>query len=60
MAYNANGQLTSMGWATNYYGYLAFGTPTGLTYTYSSTLNNGQITQMADALSGETVSYTYL
>jgi RHS repeat-associated protein len=58
MSYNTNGQLTSLGWATNPYG-SGFGTPSGLTYTFSSTQNNGQITQMADALSGETVSYAY-
>ena len=51
MGYNANGQLTSVAW-TGMSGH-------GLTYGYSGTNNNGQITTMTDTLSGETVSYTY-
>ena len=30
-----------------------------MTYTYSATQNNGQITQQTDGISGEQVSYTY-
>jgi RHS repeat-associated protein len=51
MGYNANGQLTSMNWSGM--------SGHGLAYAYSSTQNNGQITQVTDTLSGETVSYTY-
>ena len=58
MSYNANGQLTSLGWASNPYGY-GYGTPATITYNYSATQNNGQITQTVDALSGETISYQY-
>ena len=52
MSYNVNGQLTSRSWG----GGLTTG---GVTYYYSGTQNNGQITQMVDSLSGETVSYQY-
>jgi RHS repeat-associated protein len=52
MAYNHNGQVTSMNWATGW-------GSSGLVYTYSGTHNNGQITQMTDNISGETVSYSY-
>jgi RHS repeat-associated protein len=52
MAYNANGQVTSMNWATGW-------GSSGLVYAYSATQNNGQITQMTDNISGETVSYSY-
>jgi YD repeat-containing protein len=51
--YNVNGQLASVGWS----GWGSLGGT--LTYTYSSTQNNGQITQMTDSVSGETVVYTY-
>jgi len=56
-SYNVNGQLASLNWSylppyTSWY-------DVGLTYSYSATHNNGQITQMADAISGETVSYSY-
>jgi hypothetical protein len=30
------------------------------TYTFSATQNDGRITQMADAISGETIDYQYL
>ena len=50
-AYNHNGQVTAMNWATGW-------GSSGLAYTYSGTQNNGQITQMTD-ISGETVSYAY-
>ena len=52
--FNANGQMTSMSWSGS--------SPSlngGLTYTYSSTQNNGQITQTTDTLSGETIVYQY-
>ena len=58
MSYNVNGQLTSLGWATNPYGY-GFGTPSTISYSYSTSQNNGQITQVQDQLSGETIVYTY-
>jgi len=48
-SYNVNGQLATLGWS---------GTG-GLTYNYSSSANNGQITQIVDTVSGETVSYAY-
>jgi hypothetical protein len=58
MSYNVNGQLTSLGWAFNPYGY-GFGTPSTISYAYSATQNNGQITQAVDALSGEAITYQY-
>ena len=36
MGYNVNGQLTSLGWASNPYGY-GYGTPATITYNYSTT-----------------------
>jgi RHS repeat-associated protein len=54
--YNANGQLTSLGWVYTTAPYID---PTSVQYTYSPTQNNGQITQVTDAISGETVSYGY-
>ena len=52
-------QLTSLGWATNPYGY-GFGTPSTISYSYSTgSQSNGQITQVQDQLSGETIVYTY-
>jgi hypothetical protein len=52
MTYNVNGQMTSRNWrASSPSGY----TTTGLSYSYSATQNNGQITHMTDTLSGETV-----
>ena len=30
-----------------------------ISYNYSATQNNGQITQVVDSISGETVSYQY-
>ncbi len=39
------------------YGYS--GLTGGVTYSYSATQNNGQITQASDTLSGETISYQY-
>jgi YD repeat-containing protein len=52
-SYNTSGQLTSLNWSVN------GGPATGLQYTYSATQNNGQITQMTDTLSGETIVYQY-
>jgi RHS repeat-associated protein len=52
MTYNANGQLASLGWSG--------GTVSGtIAYTFSSTQNNGQITQATDSISGETIVYQY-
>ena len=52
--FNANGQLTSIGWTGS-------GSPvTGtLQYGYSATQNNGQIAQVVDSISGETIVYQY-
>jgi RHS repeat-associated protein len=52
--FNANGQLTSMAWSGS-------GSPvTGtLQYGYSATQNNGQIAQVVDSISGETIVYQY-
>jgi YD repeat-containing protein len=54
-SYNHNGQLTGLNWV---YMTLPGFQPQNIQYTYSTTNNNGQITQMTD-VSGETVSYTY-
>ncbi len=51
--YNVNGQLATLAWSGSS---AVVGT---LTYGYSSTQNNGQITQVTDAVSGETVVYQY-
>jgi RHS repeat-associated protein len=70
-AYNAAGQLTAM--STNAYTEtlqynanlqlvrIAAGGGQGIdfTYTYPTSGNNGRISQMADNISGEQVSYTY-
>ena len=48
MTWNVNGQLTSQNWGAG-----------GVQYVYSSTQNNGQITQAVDTLSGETIGYQY-
>jgi len=58
--YNVMGQLTSRHFSS----YPGGCSPPpsfsfGLTYSYSSTQNNGQITQMSDTISGETVNYLY-
>ena len=50
--YNVNGQLASLNWS----GSIVNG---GIQYVYSATQNNGQITQVVDTLSGETISYQY-
>ena len=54
--WNVNGQLASRGWISSIYSASASGT---VQYTYSATQNNGQITQVSDSLSGETVTYQY-
>ena len=65
LAYNVNGQLTSMNWSNgNTIGpssnYGNFGGLTGgVQYAYAAGANNGQITGVTDSLSGETVSYQY-
>ena len=60
MTYNVNGQLTSRGWATPALtGYASAGLSGGVTYSYSGTQNNGQITQASDTVSGETITYAY-
>ena len=47
-AYNVNGQLASIGWSGS-----------TINYNYSATQNYGQITQVVDGISGETVTYQY-
>ena len=58
-SYNARGQMTSL----QYTGVLNWGYPTlpnvNLSYTYSPTNNDGRITQMTNAVSGEVVNYQY-
>jgi RHS repeat-associated protein len=51
--YNSMVQLTQLT-VTNSAGYVV-----NMTYTFSSTQNNGKITSQSDAISGETVQYTY-
>ena len=51
-SYNVNGQTASLNWSGN----IVNG---GIQYVYSATQNNGQITQVVDTLSGETISYQY-
>jgi RHS repeat-associated protein len=46
--WNGSGHLASVLWGG-----------TGMQYSYSSTQNNGQITQAVDAVSGETIVYQY-
>jgi YD repeat-containing protein len=57
MSYNVNGQLASRNWSVATSPYTS--STTGLAYSYSATQNNGQITQMVDTMSGETVTYAY-
>ena len=56
-SYNVNGQLSGINWSVPYGG----GTlaSSGEQYVYSATENNGQITQLVDSVSGETVTYQY-
>ena len=55
MTYNMNGQLTSR----KQRGLTTGSAATGVIYSCPPTQNNGQITQMTDTLSGETVAYQY-
>ena len=68
--YNVPGQLTSRQFSSSTAGCTSVpgfdgGVSTtsywsgGLTYSYSGTQNNGQITQVADTISGETITYQY-
>jgi len=52
--YNVNGQLTQQSWSSAYPGFNG-----GKQYVYAAGANNGQISQMVDATSGENVSYQY-
>jgi RHS repeat-associated protein len=54
MGYNVNGQLNSLGWAA-----VGYGPTATIAYTYSATQNNGQISQVQDQISGETIVYQY-
>ena len=49
-----SGQLASVSWSNDTYY-----TTGGMTYSYSATHNNGQITQAVDTVSGETITYQY-
>jgi hypothetical protein len=51
--WNGSGQLASVSWSD------AFNTSGSMQYSYSSTQNNGQITQAVDTVSGETIVYQY-
>ena len=57
--YNVNGQLSSLTWGSANGSSLYTGPAGGVQYVYSATQNNGQITGVVDAISGETVSYQY-
>ncbi len=63
MTYNVNGQLASLSWSTPSTGYTSAGVGGSLTYCYTScttpTHDNGQITQVTDTISGETIVYAY-
>jgi RHS repeat-associated protein len=52
--FNANGQLASMTWSGG-----SSPVTGSLQYSYSATQNNGQITQVVDTVSGETIVYQY-
>jgi RHS repeat-associated protein len=55
--FNVMGQMTQMNWAQ---GSTNSAYPSGsIQYVYSSTQNNGQISQAVDSVSGETISYQY-
>ena len=54
-SYNSSGQLGGINWNTP--GVAAM--TGGVQYSYSTTGNNGQITQTADTLSGEATVYQY-
>ena len=65
VTYNAAGQMTQMGTETRTYnamGQLTNITVPGslnITYNYSSTQNNGNITSQVDSLTGEQATYAY-
>jgi RHS repeat-associated protein len=52
--YNTNGQLASMTWSSG-----SSPVTGSLQYSYSATQNTGQITQVVDTVSGETIVYQY-
>ena len=54
MGYNVNGQLASEGWSGT-----SGGVTGSVTYSYAGGANNGQISQVVDSVSGETVTYAY-
>ena len=58
--YNARGQMSRLKY-TGVYNFGTASTPPSVdqTYTYSSTANDGRITQMTDGISGEVVQYQY-
>ncbi len=58
-AYNVSGQLSSIGWNTPGFAQMTGGMTGGLSYIYLPTQNNGQIQQMVDTVSGETIVYQY-
>ena len=53
-SYNVNGQLATLNWAGG-----SVGINGSLQYSYSATQNNGQISQVVDSVSGETIVYQY-
>jgi RHS repeat-associated protein len=53
LTYNQLGQISSLAWNNINGGAYA------ITYTYSATQNNGQITHLTDTISGETITYQY-
>ena len=60
MTYNVNGQMTGRAFNWSQYNcWTGTGQNAGISYVYSATQNNGQITQAVDTMSGETISYTY-
>jgi YD repeat-containing protein len=63
--YNPNGQVTSLNWTASsqcsMYGLpsTTCGPSGGISYSYSATQNDGQVAQVSDSLSGETIAYQY-
>jgi RHS repeat-associated protein len=56
MSYNANGQMLTQSWSTP----SSLGPTGALAYSYAAAgQNNGQITQVSDTISGETIQYKY-
>jgi RHS repeat-associated protein len=58
-SYNVSGQLGGIQWNTPGFTQMTGGMTGGLSYIYLPTQNNGQIQQMVDTVSGETIAYTY-